>query len=94
MGCSGYPDCKYIKKIEKTVGVKCPKCQEGDIVEKKSKRGRVFYACNQYPKCENAYWSKPTGDKCPNCQSLLVYAAKNTVRCSDKECGYTAPVPD
>jgi len=94
MGCSGYPDCKYIKKIEKTVGVKCPKCNEGDIVEKKSKRGRVFYACNQYPKCENAYWSKPTGDKCPDCQSLLVFAAKNTVRCSNKECGHTAPAPD
>ena len=94
MGCSGYPDCKFIKKIEKTVGVKCPKCNEGDIVEKKSKRGRVFYACNQYPKCENAYWSKPTGDKCPMCQSLVVFAAKNTVRCSNKECSYTAPAPD
>lgn len=89
MGCSGYPDCKHIKKIEKLTGVKCPKCKKGDIVEKKSKRGKQFFACNQYPDCENAYWSKPTGDKCPKCKSLIVFAAKNTTRCSSKDCDYT-----
>lgn len=89
MGCSGYPDCKHIKKIEKLTGVKCPKCNKGDIVEKKSKRGRQFFACNQYPDCANAYWSKPTGDKCPKCKSLIVFAAKNTTRCSSKDCDYT-----
>jgi DNA topoisomerase I len=89
MGCSGYPDCKHIKKIEKMTGAKCPKCKKGDIVEKKSKRGRQFFACNQYPDCENAYWSKPTGDKCPKCKNLILFAAKNMTRCSDKECDYT-----
>ncbi len=89
LGCSGYPECKHIKKIEKLTGVKCPKCNIGDIVEKRSKRGKTFYSCNRYPECKNAYWSKPTGEKCPTCGSLLVYGAKNTVRCSSKECGYT-----
>lgn len=89
LGCSGYPDCKFIEKIEKGTGVKCPKCEKGEIIEKKSRRGKTFYACNQYPDCENAYWSKPTGEKCPECDSLLVYAAKGTVRCSSKECKFT-----
>ena len=88
LGCSGYPDCKYIKAIKKEIGVACPKCGKGQIVEKKSRRGKTFYACDQYPDCENAYWSKPTGEKCPKCESLLVYGAKNTVRCSSKECDF------
>jgi DNA topoisomerase-1 len=89
LGCSGYPDCKHIKKIEKTIGIACPKCGTGQIVEKKSRRGKTFFACNRYPECENAYWSKPTGEKCPQCQSLVVYGAKNTVRCSSKECSFS-----
>ncbi len=89
LGCSGYPDCKHITKIEKKTGVMCPLCGQGDIVEKRSKRGKPFYACNRYPDCKNAYWSKPNGDKCPQCQSLLVYGAKNTLRCSSKECGFS-----
>ncbi|MFH1426338.1 MAG: type I DNA topoisomerase [Candidatus Kerfeldbacteria bacterium] len=88
LGCSNYPDCKNIVNIEKTTGVKCPKCGKGDIIEKKSRRGKTFYACNKYPDYENAYWSKPTGEKCPDCDSLLVYGAKNTVRCSNKECKF------
>lgn len=88
LGCSGYPDCKHIEKIEKDTGVACPKCSKGQIVEKRTRKGRTFYACNQYPDCENAYWSKPTGEKCPTCDSLLVYGAKSTVRCSNKECDF------
>ena len=88
LGCSGYPDCKHIKKIEKDTGVACPKCQKGKIVEKRSRKGKTFYACNQYPDCENAYWSKPTGDICPQCQSLLVFGPKDTIKCSNKDCGY------
>ncbi len=89
LGCSGYPDCKNIKKIEKKTGVKCNKCGIGEFVEKKSKRGRNFYSCNRYPDCENALWSKPTGEMCPTCQSPLVYGAKETIRCSNKECGFS-----
>lgn len=88
LGCSKYPDCKGIKKIEKTTGVQCPECQKGDIVERNSKKGRVFYGCNSYPKCTFALWQKPTGDMCPKCSSLLTFGAKETVRCSKKGCGY------
>lgn len=86
LGCSKYPECKNIVNIERTTGVKCPVCQKGEIVEKRSRRGKTFYACNQYPTCKNAYWSKPTGEKCPSCGALMVYGAKNSVRCSNKEC--------
>ncbi|MEX1111917.1 MAG: type I DNA topoisomerase [Candidatus Andersenbacteria bacterium] len=88
LGCSGYPDCKHIEKILKEIGVDCPKCGKGKIVEKRSRRGKTFYACDQYPEYENAYWSKPTGEKCPDCGSLVVFGAKGTVRCSSKECSY------
>lgn len=88
IGCSGYPDCKYIKKEKRGTGVTCPLCNKGEIVAKRSRRGKTFYACDQYPNCKNAYWSKPTGEKCPDCQSLLVAGAKDTTQCSNKECGY------
>ncbi len=91
MGCSGYPDCKHIKKIEKSTGVLCPQCNQGEIVEKTSRRGRLFYACNQYPHCKNAFANKPTGHQCPQCGSLLVSGAQNTVRCSDKQCQFQNP---
>ena len=89
LGCSGYPECKHITPIVKDTGVKCPACGKGSIIEKKSKRGKTFYACDQYPECKNAYWSKPTGEKCPQCESLLVYGAKNTIRCSSKTCKFS-----
>lgn len=89
LGCSGYPDCRHIDKIEKETGVDCPKCGKGKIVEKRTRKGRTFYACNQYPDCENAYWSKPNGETCPECKSLLVYGAKGTIRCSNKECDFS-----
>lgn len=90
LSCSQYPECKTIKSIEKKTGVKCPECKEGDIVAKRSKKGgRTFYACNRYPECTFALWSKPTGASCPTCKSLLVYGAKDTVRCSKKECTFT-----
>ncbi|MFA5994190.1 MAG: type I DNA topoisomerase [Parcubacteria group bacterium] len=89
LGCSNYPECKGIKRIENKTGLKCPKCQLGDIVERKSKKGRVFFGCNTYPKCDFALWNKPTGDKCPKCGSLIVFAAKGKTSCSNKECGET-----
>lgn len=89
LGCSRYPECKGIKRIEKTTGVECPSCKKGQIIEKRSKRGKTFFACNQYPSCQFALWQKPTGEKCPECDSLLVFAAKETVMCSNKECKYS-----
>ena len=91
LSCSDYPTCKTIKNIEQSTGVRCPLCGKGDIVVRRSKRGKPFFACNQYPECKNAYWSRPTGETCPECKALLVYAAKDTVRCSSKECKYKKP---
>jgi DNA topoisomerase-1 len=88
LGCSNYPKCKNIRRIENKVGIKCPKCG-GDIIQRRSKKGRFFYGCNNYPKCDFVLWAKPTGEKCPKCQSLLVYGHKETIRCSNKECAYT-----
>ena len=88
LGCSAYPACKNIKKIETKTGVKCPKCGVGEVIERKSKRGRVFFGCNSYPKCDFALWNKPTGGVCPLCQSLLVFAAKGKIKCSSKECSF------
>lgn len=90
LGCSGYPECKTIKAILKTTGVKCNLCGTGDIVEKRTKGGKIFFSCSNYPACKNAMWSKPTGEKCPKCSSLIVLAKADTVKCSNKDCDYTA----
>lgn len=92
LGCTGYPECKNIKSMNKKTGVACPECGQGDIVEKRSKRGKTFYSCNRYPDCKFALWSKPTGEKCSKCDSLIVFGAKGTVRCSSKECDYQKEV--
>ncbi|MFH0829187.1 MAG: type I DNA topoisomerase [Candidatus Kerfeldbacteria bacterium] len=94
LGCDRYPDCKYIKNIEKSTGVKCPQCGQGDIIEKRSRYGKTFYSCNRYPDCKFALWSKPTGEKCPDCGSLIVYGAKGTFRCSSKTCKYVKSADD
>jgi DNA topoisomerase-1 len=88
LSCSSYPECKNMKPLVKSTGVKCPGCGKGEIVEKKSKRGRIFFACNKYPDCKFALWSRPTGEACPKCKSLLVYAKNDSVACSNKECDY------
>jgi DNA topoisomerase I len=86
LGCSRYPDCKGIKKIEKTLGIKCPKCETGDIVERRSKRGKLFWGCSSYPKCNFGLWNKPNGEKCPKCGSLMVFGMKGQIFCSNKDC--------
>ena len=84
--CSNYPTCKYIKKEKKEIKeiVKCPECG-GMIIEKTSKKGKVFYGCNNYPKCKVATWDMPTGEKCPECKKLLVLK-NGKIKCS--ECNY------
>ena len=74
VACSNYPKCKYIKKdkVEVVEVCKCPKCEKGMIVEKHTKKGKIFYGCNNYPKCKYALWDKPTGDICPTCGGLMV----------------------
>ena len=86
--CSNYPECKYIKKDEtKIVNVcTCNLCG-GNITEKKTRKGKVFYGCSNYPKCTNALWYKPTGELCPNCKELLIEKGKK-IACS--KCDYEA----
>ena len=83
IACSNYPTCKYVKKNEKTVVevCDCPKCG-GKIIEKKTKKGKVFYGCNNFPKCKCAVWYKPTGETCPKCGELMVEKNKKIV-CSN-----------
>jgi len=94
LGCSGYPDCKNIKSIKKATGAKCPECNKGDIIEKRSKKGRTFYSCERYPDCKYALWQKPTGKNCPECKSLLVFAAKGLIKCSNSTCKHEEENPD
>ena len=88
--CTGYPACKYIK--HKTTGVLCPKDQ-GDIVERKSKRGKVFYGCVNYPKCDFTLWNRPIAEPCPKCGAAFL-TEKITKRhgrqliCANEECDY------
>ena len=87
VACSNYPKCKYIKNEERQIVeiCDCPSC-DGKIIEKKSKRGKVFYGCNNYPKCKTAYWDLPTGELCPECQSMLT-KKKDVIKCSN--CDYS-----
>lgn len=72
LACSGFPDCRNTKPIMKEIGVECPKCKKGQIVERKSKKKRVFYGCNQYPECDFVSWDKPISRPCPKCGQMLV----------------------
>ncbi len=90
LGCTGYPKCKTIKNIgenDDSIDVTCPSCGKGKIVKKFSRRG-VFYACDQYPECKMAFWGKPTGEKCPDCDNLLVEDKGGAIKCSNKGCSY------
>ena len=86
VACSDYPNCKYVKKEpkEEKVIIDCPNC-DGKIVEKHSKKGKVFYGCNNYPKCKTAYWDEPTGEHCPKCKEMFV-KKNDEIKCSS--CGY------
>lgn len=85
--CSKFPRCRYTESLkENTLGIKCPKCKEGKIVQKRTKKNKIFYGCDQYPKCDFALWDKPTGKKCPKCKSLLVQTKRGQIKCSNKDC--------
>lgn len=89
MACTGFPECKSTKTVEdktKKTGVTCPQCDQGEIVQKRSKKGKIFYGCPNWPDCNFALWDKPTGEKCPTCGSLMVEKGKKT-KCSNKSCG-------
>ena len=89
IGCSNFPSCTFTKSIVKTTGVSCPQCGKGELVEKISKRGKVFYSCNQYPSCDYATWDPPTGEKCPICGDLLLHRKnrhEDRVYCHNEKC--------
>ena len=79
--CSNYPECKYIKTKEKEIVevMDCPECS-GKIIEKTTKRNKIFYGCNNYPKCKFASWDKPTNERCPECNNILV-EKKDKLKC-------------
>ncbi|MGL6107420.1 type I DNA topoisomerase [Romboutsia sp.] len=90
MACKKYPECKTTKPIVNKVGVKCPKCHEGDIILRKSKKGKAFYGCSNYPECDFIAWNKPTGELCDKCNSYMVEKVSKSetkVVCSNKDCG-------
>lgn len=92
LGCAGYPECKTAMPLTKPLDVKCPVCGDGDVVEKKSRKGKVFYGCSRYPDCSFVSWDKPTNKRCPECNGLLGerrFRGKLTgYRCTNPECDY------
>ena len=91
MACSAYPDCKNTKPVLNKIGVKCPECEDGDIIKRKTKKRRYFYGCSNYPDCNFMSWKKPIDKKCPKCDSILTerYTKKKIkISCSNKECDY------
>ncbi|MGA9473914.1 MAG: type I DNA topoisomerase [Terriglobales bacterium] len=93
--CSGYPDCKYVK--QNFIGVKCPLCGEGELVEKRARKGNTFYGCSKYPKCKFTSAAKPIAEKCPSCgHDYLVERLRKegtVIACPNKECDFEREVP-
>jgi len=81
LACSGFPECKHTEKIQNKTGVRCPKCKEGELVERRSKKGRVFFGCNRYPQCDFTAWNRPLPVPCPVCGGLLTQGRENRVEC-------------
>ncbi len=92
--CGNYPACKYVK--QNTIGVPCPNCTEGEIVERRSKKGKTFFGCNRYPECDFVAWGKPLNEKCPECGSSYLIEkwlkAGSVAQCPNGECKYKRPL--
>ncbi len=91
LACSGFPECRNTKTLAKSLGISCPQCAKGNLVAKRTKTKKTFYACDRYPECAFALWDKPTGEQCPTCGSLLVEKRGKKIACSNKECRYVKP---
>jgi DNA topoisomerase-1 len=98
IGCSSYPDCKYIEPLEKpeNTGVQCPQCRKGNILKRKSRRGKIFYSCERYPDCDYALWNPPLAQPCPKCHWPIT-SVKTTKRsgtqrvCPQNDCRFVEP---
>ena len=85
--CSKFPECKHTEPIKDNgIKIKCPKCKIGEIVSKRTKKGKIFYGCDQFPKCDFATWDKPINEMCSECGSILVETKRKQIKCSNKEC--------
>lgn len=99
IGCSSYPKCKHIESLEQptNTGVDCPQCKKGEILVRKSRRGKIFYSCSGYPECDYALWNEPVKEPCPDCDWPILTVKTTKSRgtekvCPQKGCGYTAKV--
>jgi DNA topoisomerase-1 len=87
LACSGFPECRNAKPLLQKIGVTCPTCKQGEVVERRSKKGRVFFGCERYPECDFVSWNKPVNQTCPVCGSFMVEAnRKGQIRCP--ACGH------
>jgi len=98
IGCSGYPSCTYTEPLEKpeATGVSCPQCGKGEILKRKSRRGKIFYSCSRYPECSYAIWNQPLAQPCPQCQwpitTLKITKRSGSQRvCPQENCGFSEP---
>ncbi len=90
LACPGFPECRNTKPYLEKIGVKCPLCGK-EVVLRKTKKGRVYYGCENNPECEFMSWQKPSEEKCPKCGSYMVLKGNKLV-CADEKCGYNRPV--
>jgi DNA topoisomerase-1 len=95
LACSKYPECKNTKAI--STGFKCPE-DGGDIVERRSKKGKLFFSCNNYPKCKFATWYRPVDKKCPECGAAFLGEKRTkkeeVLTCLNKKCNYKEEIPE
>jgi DNA topoisomerase-1 len=95
VACSNYPTCKYVK--QKTIGVACPNCTQGEVVERRSKRGKTFFGCNRYPECDFVAWGKPIAEQCPQCSNPYLIEkwlkAGPVAQCPNPECKFKKDLP-
>ncbi|HEX5369019.1 MAG TPA: DNA topoisomerase, partial [Dehalococcoidia bacterium] len=91
LACTGFPECRNARPLLVKIGIKCPQCHEGDVVEKRTRKGRrrIFYGCSRYPECDFTSWDKPTGEQCPVCGDILVEAGRDgSIKCRNNDCHY------
>ncbi len=91
LACANYPECSNTKAILKKIGLSCPLCENGDVVERKTKKFKSFYGCSEFPDCRFVSWDKPIDRNCPKCSSVLtekITKKKQYIKCSNKDCDY------
>jgi DNA topoisomerase-1 len=101
VGCANYPECKHIEPLERPVdtGVTCPQCHQGTLLARKSRRGKPFFSCSTYPKCDYAVWNEPVAEPCPTCAWPILTTkttkSRGTERvCPQRDCSFSEAVRD